>query len=136
MVLEKLGESLKNTLQKIAKSRIDYRKEKHPLDFPNAGSIFKNVDFNVFSAKMKKELLFIVKKDPFPVVPTAYLISEAGLKGTKFGKAQISEKHPNFIVNVGGAKATDVIKLIDIVKKKIKAKYRVDLETEVQLVGF
>ncbi len=131
----KLEKGDEKKLREIVNSRIDYRKQKHPLDFPNAGSIFKNVDLNQFSENMKKELAFVVKKDPFPVIPTAYLISEAGLKGTKVGKAQVSEKHPNFIVNLGGAKAGDVIKLIGIVKKKIKNKYKIDLEIEVQFVG-
>jgi UDP-N-acetylmuramate dehydrogenase len=53
-------------------------------------------------------------------VPTAYLISESGLKGAKIGRAQVSKKHPNFIVNLGGAKARDVLKLIDLVKQKVK----------------
>lgn len=131
----KLKEGDKKKLKEIADSMKDYRKQKHPLEFPNAGSIFKNVDLNQFSEKMKKDLSFIVKKDPFPVVPTAYLISESGLKGTKVGKAQVSEKHPNFIVNIGGATAVDVIKLIAIIKNKVKDKYNVNLETEVQFIG-
>lgn len=120
----------RKSLQKIANSRISYRKERHPMEYPNAGSIFKNVDLKKFSPKLKNSLLHIVKKDPFPVVPTAYLISEAGLRGIKIGKAQISEKHPNFMVNLGGAKQKDVLKLIDLVKKKIEQKYKIDLETE------
>jgi len=131
----KLQKGDKKKLQEIADSRKDYRKQRHPLDFPNAGSIFKNVDLKEFSVKMKKELAFVVKKDPFDVVPAAYLISEAGLKGLKMGKAQVSEKHPNFIINLGGAKAADVIKLISIIKKKVKDKYNVNLETEVQFIG-
>lgn len=130
----KLKKGNKTKLQEIAKSRMDYRQQRHPLDLPNAGSIFKNVDVKKFSKKLQKELSPVIKKDPFEVVPTAYLISEAGLKGTTSGKAQVSGKHPNFIVNLGGAKAKDVLKLIAIVKKKVKKKYNVDLETEVQFV--
>lgn len=130
----KLGD--KEKLQEIANSRMEYRKERHPLDFPNAGSIFKNVDLNAFSLEMQNQLSAVVKKDPFPVIPTAYLISEAGLKGIKVGQAQVSEKHPNFIVNLGGAKAKDVSDLINVVKRKIKEVYNIELETEVQFVGF
>ncbi len=126
----KLKKGDRKSLQEIAQSRIDYRKERHPLEYPNAGSIFKNVDFEKFSPKFKESLIGVVKKDPFPVVPTAYLISEAGLKGTKIGQAQVSEKHPNFIVNLGGATAKDVLELIDLIKKKIKKVYSIDLETE------
>ena len=78
----------KKKLKEIAQSRINYRKERHPLEYPNAGSIFKNVPFSQFSTSLKKRLLAVVKKDPFEVVPTAYLISEAGLKGKRIGNVQ------------------------------------------------
>lgn len=132
----KLERGNKKDIEKIARSRVNYRKERHPLEYPNIGSIFKNCPFSDFSGKHKKELLKIVKKDPFPVVPTAYLISECGLKNKRIGGAKISEKHPNFIVNLGNAKAKDVLKLIRIVKKKVKNKFKVNLETEAQLIGF
>jgi len=132
----KLKKGDRKVLFDIARSHIDYRKQRHPLEYPNAGSIFKNIDFKKFSLEFQKSLLSVVKKDPFPVVPTAYLIAEAGLKGTRVGDAEVSEKHPNFIVNLEKAKAKDVLKLIYLVKKKIKKIYHIDLETEVQIVGF
>lgn len=132
----KLREGVKKDLKAIANSNIRYRKEKHPLGYPNSGSIFKNVPLEKFSLKFKKELSKIIKKDPFEVVPVAYLISQTNLKGLKVGGAQVSEKHPNFIINKKRAKAADVLKLIDLVKKKIKDKYNIELEVEVQLVGF
>lgn len=132
--LVKLKKGVKKELKEVANSHIAYRKERHPLEYPNAGSIFKNVPFAYFSGRWKKELLPVVKKDPFPVVPTAYLISEAGLKGATIGKAQVSPKHPNYIVNLGGAKAKDVLELITLVKKKIKQKYHIILEVEVQFL--
>lgn len=124
----------KENLQKIAQSNMNYRKERHPLELPNAGSIFKNCDFEEFSPTLKKSLLAVVKKDPFLVVPVAYLIAQAGLKGMKIGSAQVSEKHPNFIVNLGGARADDILKIIDFNKKSIKEKYGVNLEQEVQFL--
>lgn len=131
----KLKKGDKKNIQSVSQSRIKYRKERHPWEYPNAGSIFKNCALSEFSPKLKKSLLGVVKNDPFPIIPTAYLIAESGLKGVKFGKAQISEKHPNFIVNLGGAKAQDVLKLIDLVKQKIKKIYNIKLKTEVQFVG-
>ncbi len=131
----KLTKGDKKNLKATAKANADYRTNRHPLNFPNAGSIFKNCDFESFSLSHQKNLLAVVKKDPFPVVPTAYLISEAGLKGTTIGGAKVSEKHPNFIVNVGGAKAKDVLAVIDINKKNIKEKYNVTLEQEVQYLS-
>ena len=76
----------------------------------------------------------IIKDDPHPVVPTAYLIAEAGLKGVSFGGAMVSPKHPNFIVNVLGACAADVQYLIRLVKTRVKERWGVKLEEEIQYV--
>ncbi len=90
---------------------INYRKGNHPWE-PSAGSVFKNsVEIGV--GKMVEEL---------------------GLKGYKIGQAQISEKHGNFIVNLGKAKASDVKELIALVKTKVKEKFGVDLEEEIMIV--
>ena len=128
----KLKKGDKKVLQKIAKSHINYRKEKHPLEYPNIGSIFKNVDFKKVSQKFKKEFINKVKQDPFPIVPAAWFIIGVGLAGKKIGGAQISKKHSNYIVNLGGAKAKDVLALIELTKKKVKKVYNLDLEVEVQ----
>jgi len=64
------------------------------------------------------------------------LIDKCGLKGKGIGDAQISPKHANFIVNLGKAKAADVIKLIKLIKEKVKEKFGVELEEEVFLLGF
>ena len=91
-----------------------YKKETQPLSFFSAGSIFKNP--KNFSA--------------------AKLVGECGLKGKKIGKAQISEKHANFIINLGNAKAEDVKKLINLAKKEVKKKTGIKLEEEIQYLGF
>ena len=131
----KLKKGDKKKIQSIAKEHIQYRKKRHPLEYPNAGSIFKNYDFRKIPKKLQNQFSHVVKTDPFPVVPTAYILSEAGVKGKKIGQAQISEKHPNYIVNLDGAKAKDVIKLIRFVKEKIKKKFGISLEEEIQYVG-
>lgn len=122
----------KQNLGEIAKQRIEYRKEKHPLEYPNAGSVFKNVDFEKLSPKFQKLFLDKVKKDPFLIVPAAWFIIGADLAGRKIGQAQISQKHSNYIVNLGGARAKDVLALIVLVKKVVKEKYGIVLEQEVQ----
>lgn len=86
------------------------RRETQPLTMPNAGSMFKNP----------------------PGTAAGFLIEQAGLKGFRIGIAQISDKHANFIVNVGGASAQDVLALIRLAQEKVKE----PLELEVQLVGF
>jgi UDP-N-acetylenolpyruvoylglucosamine reductase len=67
--------------------------------------------------------------------PAGKLVDELGLKNTNVGKARVSDVHGNFIVNEGGATATDVLALIDQIKKAAKAKRGIELETEVQIVG-
>ena len=91
------------------KEMMDARKDKQPLDMPNAGSIFKRAE-NCIPAK---------------------LIDEAGLKGYTIGGAQISTKHAGFIVNTGNATAKDIVKLIKYTKEKVKEKFGVELELEV-----
>jgi UDP-N-acetylmuramate dehydrogenase len=64
------------------------------------------------------------------------LIDKCGFKGKRIGDAQVSSKHANFIINLGKAKAADVIKLIKLIKEKVKEKFGVDLEEEIFLLGF
>lgn len=90
------------------------RNQTQPVNFPNSGSIFKNPE-GFYAAK---------------------LIEEAGLKGTRFGSAQISEKHGNFIINLGDCSANDIIQLINIVRKTIYSKNKIKLMPEIKLVGF
>ena len=94
------------------KENLKLRKQRHPLNFPSAGSIFVNQSRR----------------------PSSYLIEKAGLKGTRVGVAEVSQKHAGFIVNLGGAKAKDVLKLIEIVKKKVKQKFGVELKEEIQII--
>ena len=111
-------------LLKIIEENIQKRIESQPYEFPSAGCIFKNI------SKDKKEELDI------PTCSAGYLIDQCGLKGKKIGGAQISEKHANFIVNTGSAKAEDVLNLIDICKEKIKSKFNINLKEEIKFVGF
>lgn len=89
------------------------RKDKHPLEYRSAGSIFKNPQG----------------------APAGRLIEEAGLKGVRSGDARVSEKHGNFIVNLGQAKAADVLDLMAIVKKKVFEETGIVLEAEVVILG-
>jgi len=115
----------------VMEEKIKYRQDRQPLEYPNIGSIFKNVDLKLVPEKLHTMVAAVVKKDPFPVVPTAFLISEAGLKGVACGGAMVSPKHPNFIVNVMHASAKDVECLIDLVKSSVKDKFGINLEEEI-----
>lgn len=92
---------------------LDKRLQNHPLQFPNAGSIFKRGE-NFITAK---------------------LIDGCGLKGYTIGGAEVSTKHAGFIVNKGNATAENVLGLIEYIKQRVKEKYNVDLQTEVEIVG-
>jgi len=121
-------------IKKTTQEKIDYRIERHPLDLPNIGSTFKNVPADSVSEEVRKEFEKNIKPDPFPVIPAAKLIIGAGMIGGKVGGAQVSTKHPNFIVNLGSAKASDVLALIEKVKEKVREKYDIILEPEVMFV--
>ncbi|MGD1046088.1 MAG: UDP-N-acetylmuramate dehydrogenase [Bacteroidota bacterium] len=104
----------KEKLSAIRREFILKRNETQPLEYPNLGSMFKNPP-NTFAAK---------------------LIEQAGLKGKRVGDAQISEKHANFIVNLGNAKAVDIVRLIDLIKRTVYQNSGLMLELEVKMVGF
>lgn len=89
------------------------RRDKQPLNYPSAGSVFKRPEGHFAGA----------------------LIEQAGLKGRRVGGAQVSEKHAGFIVNTGGATAADVLALIGIIQDEVRARFGVLLETEVRVLG-
>jgi len=107
-----LKEGKKEEIEKKIQENLKSRKEKQPLNFPSAGSIFKNP--KGFSA--------------------GELIERCNLKGKRVGNVKISEKHANFIVNLGRGKAKEVMKLIKIIKNRVKKKFGVVLEEEIQFL--
>jgi UDP-N-acetylmuramate dehydrogenase len=125
-----LKKGQKKEIQKEIKEYLKYRKKKQPLNLPSAGSIFKNPQ-GILGGKLTKE-------DEFPFLPftAAQLIEKCGLKGKRIGNVRISEKHANFIVNLGKGKAKEVRKLINLIKKRVKKKFGIDLEEEIQYLGF
>lgn len=92
-----------------SEDKLNKRKNNHPLDYPNLGSTFKNPEGNF----------------------AAQLISDCGLKNFRIGDMQVSSKHPNFLINLGNAKFSDVINLIEEIKKVVFEKTSIKLETEI-----
>ena len=92
--------------------KVNKRREKRlltqPLEFPSAGSVFRNPE-GMFAGE---------------------LIEKCNLKGYNINGAEVSEKHANFIINKGGAKGEDIVKLISIIKEKVKEEFNVDLYLE------
>jgi UDP-N-acetylenolpyruvoylglucosamine reductase len=68
-------------------------------------------------------------------IPAGKLVDELGLKGARVGGAMVSTEHGNFIVNDGTATAHDVLKLIDLLKRRAKAGRGIELQTEVEIIG-
>ncbi|MFA5053429.1 MAG: UDP-N-acetylmuramate dehydrogenase [Parcubacteria group bacterium] len=124
-----------NSIKERMESNLNYRKEKHPMEWPSAGSTFKNISVQELSEEQKRKWKDKIKTDPIPVLPAAVLISEAGLIGKAIGGAKISEKHPNFFINAGNATAKDVKELIVFVKKTVKEKFKINLKEEIQIVN-
>lgn len=135
--LKKASEEEVAEAKRIYQEKIAYREKKHPLDYPNCGSVFKNIH-----AKEEVEKVIAIYPDIQEQVNTkwhgkvsmAYLISRLGLSGLQVGQAQISPKHANFIVNLGGAKATDVLEIITIIKNKFQETFGFTPEVEVEII--
>ena len=135
IVLDLKKELPKEKLEELVQDHINYRNERQPLEYPSCGSVFKNVPVGKVSVEVSEKFKDVTKTDPFPVIPTAALIHEAGLKGYTIGGAKVSEKHPNFIINIGNATSADILAVLNFVKSKIKQEYDVNLEVEVEIIA-
>ncbi len=109
-----LGEENPAKLKEVQSRLLRWRKAKTPFDQPCAGSTFRN---------------------PSGPKTAGMLIEEAGLKGFAVGHVQVSSMHANYLVNTGGATATDVLKLIEHVRKTVQKKFSIALELEVKVAG-
>jgi UDP-N-acetylmuramate dehydrogenase len=101
-------------IEEKTKEYLKIKRESQPLNFPSAGSVFKNP-----GKRSAGELIELCQ-----------------LKGKSKGGAEISEKHANFIVNKKNAKAKDVLELINLAKRKVKNKFKTELKEEIVLLGF
>jgi len=111
--LLRLEKGDKEKIEKCVREVFEKRGLAQPIELPNLGSVFKNPG----------------KKKAWE------LVEEAGCKGVRVGKARISEKHANFIVNEGGATAKDVLVLIAMIKDRVKDACGIMLETEIKVIG-
>jgi UDP-N-acetylmuramate dehydrogenase len=124
--------------------RLTDREQKHPLEWPNCGSVFQNfawepgmdLDYDklesALGAGFSRRAL---EEKGTAQLPAWRLVDACGLTGKKIGGAQISTKHSNFMVNLGGAKAADFVSLIALVEKTVEETYGFRLRTEVRRIG-
>jgi len=116
---------------------IAYREKNHPLEYPNCGSVFKNIKDKSQVEKILSvwpDIAEKVETDWHGKVSMGYAIKRLGFSGMKVGGAQISEKHANFIVNTGGAQFEDVINLINQIKERCRQEFEFVPEVEVEIV--
>lgn len=124
----------KNEIGRKMKDIFEKRKKNLPLGF-SAGSFFQN------PIVKNKELIYKFEKYSGTKcregkIPAGWLIEEVDFKGKKIGDAKVSEKHANFVVNLGHAKAEDVIILSSLIKQKVRNNLGVQLKEEIQYIGF
>ena len=114
---------------------LDYRVNKQPKGY-SAGCIFKNILIKKNSSEYKNlKTIFkdeIDKKIKGGKLSAGFLIEKLGLKGFRIGDAIISEDHGNFIINLGNAKAEEVLILISIIKQKVRNKFGIQLQEEIE----
>jgi len=102
----------KKDIKIIIKKHLEERNRKQPLNYPTSGSTFKNP----------------------PDHPAGYLLEKAGLKGYRIGNVAFSEKHANFLINIGGGKFKELKRLIETAERRVGELYRIKLEKEIQIV--
>lgn len=117
---------------------ISRRRKEQPQGAFSAGCLFKNIEYTDDSTLdvLKRSYKIPTEMLRRKRIGAGWLVDKAGLKGTTIGNAQISPAHGNFIVNLGGARAQDILALSSLVKMKVRDEFGMLLENEVQLLGF
>lgn len=115
----------------------EWRRTKHPIEYGNCGSIFKRIPVAELDKKMfsqHPDMSGAIREEKIAI---AYFIDQCGLKKRRIGGVEVSDKHPNFLVNITGeARAEDVVILIGVVKHRVLEQFGVFLEEEVEYIGF
>ncbi len=128
------------TLQRARQTYLnntEYRKIRHPLEYPNCGSVFKNLTTHDHVKKVLEvfpDLEEKIKRDWHGKVAMGYLIKRLDLSEYRVGDAMISPKHCNFIVNLGNAKASDVLSIIKVIQDKFAETFDFLPEVEIEIV--
>lgn len=121
-------------IKETVREYLEYRRNRHPLKYPSCGSVFINPEVKIKDKKLLERFPDLIEFNKKGFIHSGYLIEMSGLKGKKCGHAQISEQHANFIVNLGGAKAKDILCLINKSKKAVYRKFGIKLEEEIRIV--
>ena len=129
----------KEQLEKDYQKNVKYKQNAFEWQ-PSAGCVFKNIELknlsNEEADRLEQKGLDLTKAREVGKISAGQLIDFLDLKGLKVGEALISDKHANFIINIGQATAEDVIMLESIIKQKVRNSFGIQLELEQILVGF
>ena len=117
-------------VKKRINSNLEQRKAKQPKGF-SAGSVFKNY-FGKLDQKVIKKYPQLKIFNEKEIIPAGLLIELCDLKGKQIGDAKISDEHANFIINLKNATSSDVMSLINLIKKSVKEKFLVELDEEIK----
>ncbi|MEX2144818.1 MAG: UDP-N-acetylmuramate dehydrogenase [Candidatus Spechtbacterales bacterium] len=122
-------------LRQVADGHMEWRRTKHPIEYGNSGSVFKGVELEKLPAMAVKEYPDFKRAIRDGRVAAAFFIDRAGLKLKRIGGAEVSGKHPNFLINrTGSARAEDVIILKSIVKSRVMCELGAALEEEIEFL--
>lgn len=120
----------------LVNERLERRAKTQPAQ-PSAGCIFKNFRFDDIDLDaLRAKGLDVDKFSEHRKLPAAYIIESAGLKGTRVGDIEVSSVHANFLVNHGAGTSAQVRELMEKIKQAVRERYELELQEEVQLVGF
>jgi len=125
-------------VEKIYKTSINFREKHHPIEYPTCGSIFKNIaeiDHIKKIISIWPDTKELIETEWHGKVSMGYIIGRLGLSGYRIGNMQVSQKHNNFIVNLGAGKARDVITIIKKIQNKVQATFGFLPEVEVEIAS-
>ena len=117
-----LGKADPKILREKAAFALDYRKKTQPYGIASSGCFFRNI-----TEDQKNKL-------KLSTTSAGYLIDQAGLKGRTIGNFYVSPLHANFIINRGGGKSEDLVRLLDLIRGEVEKKFGVKLEEEVIVI--
>jgi UDP-N-acetylmuramate dehydrogenase len=121
-------------LRKTADDIVKIRSEKFPVTMKCAGSIFKNLLFNQLPERVAGQVPAAAVREG--KVPAAWFLEQAGAKGLQRGDIHVATYHANLIYNAGAGTAGDLYSLIQELKQRVRERFGIEIEEEVQYVGW
>ncbi len=139
--LQKVDPAVSSQGMKKALEYLQYRNKTQPQGFSSTGCIFKNIEvkdlFAVSGIGEKERLMSLGVPEEFfskGKISAGWLVEHSGMKGSQVGQAKVSDVHGNFVVNLGGATAQDVLNLVEEIKERVYDRFTLKIEEEIQII--